>query len=308
MPRVTRSMSRQRERGRRSFRGRGRLIGRVTQTASNSVQFMRLMRIIIASLPLDDGLQSLFDVIFNYIIKQVTGQKEAVDYFTGAYCIFKITPGILLSMSPLLAESADGYSFPGYPVSVRYVGMTIVNTSKMSEKSGRWAAVFIPYREIHDDKNIPATLQKLTFQQVCAMPHAISAPANVALKIHFKMRDRTMYCARPRELTEPIGICAVFWDTSRDKDIMKKSFDNSLFSCEINMYAGCLPHVIFGPDHRKNYPASTFTIPTLTNGEARIHQEDGNVLFAKYDEYLKVREERKRIAALEEGMRDCETK
>lgn len=280
----------------------------MTQTASNSVQFMRLIRIIIASLPLDDGVQSLFDVIFNYIIKRVTGPQETNSYYTGAYCMFKITPGSLLSMSPLLAENGNEYSFPGYPVSIKYLGMTIINTSKMSERSGRWAVVFIPYREIHDDTNIPATLRKLTFQQVCAMPHARTAPANVALKIHFKMRDRTMYCARPRELSEPIGICAVFWDTSRDKDLMKESFDNSTFSCEINMYAGCLPHVIFGPDHRKNYPPSTFKIPTLTNGEARIHLEDGTMLFARYKDYMKMMEEKERIDALEDSMKNLESK
>lgn len=87
--------------------------------------------------------------------------------------MFKVTSGSLFFQSLLLAKNGTLYSFPGYPVSVKHIGFWIINTARFQDHIGKWAAVFIPYRELHDDSHFTKVLQKLTFTEVAAMPYAI---------------------------------------------------------------------------------------------------------------------------------------
>lgn len=82
------------------------------------------------------------------------------------------------------------------------------------------------------------------------------------------MRDKTAYCARPRELSEPIGVVLIVWENSaQDSDVIGNRPVNSQFNCEVELSAGFLPHAIFGPQHRIDHDASVFRPIPLTEGD-----------------------------------------
>lgn len=254
--------------GKRLRRYRGSASVAVT-TASSLVSFMRVVRTILAALPLVTGANSsitsligIFDVSFNFI-KSVMG---GVDYYNGAYAMFLIRAGSLMMNSPLMAGNATNLSFPGYPISVRWLRLRLRNTSSNAERAGRWAAVFIPFREMHDPTHYEKVLKNgVTFEEVSSMPYARVSDARVDLNINFAMRDKTMYCARPRELTEGLGVVIVCWDTG-SRDDFSKHVTNSMFNCEIELEAGCIPHPIFGPRHRVTFVAKEIDISSITDG------------------------------------------
>lgn len=240
------------------------------------MQYLTLTRMIIASLPVTNTtILGIFDLGFN-LIKKVLNQK---DYYVGAFAMFGVTPGSLLMNSPLLAKtSAELYSFPGYPVSMKWIRFKVNNTTQNSEHSGRWAAVFIPYRETHDAKHYKEVIKDLTFAEVSAMPHAKTSTANKNITLQYRMRDVTSYCARPRELIEEIGLVYIIWDTSSREDY-SSAITNSSFNCEIEVDGGCSPHIIFGPQHRITYAESDLKIRSITKGDSvRVHHEDGTVI------------------------------
>lgn len=81
------------------------------------------------------------------------------------------------------------------------------------------------------------------------MPYAKVALGSEDISINFRMRDRTSYCARPRKISEEIAVMYIVWDVS-SRDSLKDTPQNSTFCCEIEMRGGCIPHTIFGPQHR----------------------------------------------------------
>lgn len=232
----------------------------------SSLGFQHVRRVLTAALPILSGstqltLLSIFDLAFN-LYKLTVDSKV---YYPGAYCMYKITPGCLVKQSPLLAQNGAQYSFPGHPISLKYIACVIHSTVALSSYVGKWAAVFIPFIEPHDDKHYAKYIDKLTFDEIATMPNSVTGPSYTDLRLMYRMRDRTAYCARPRELDEAIGLVIVAWDNqARDTPADKPL--NSQFNCEFELTAGFQPHVIFGPQHRVNYEAGTFKPITLTDG------------------------------------------
>lgn len=112
------------------------------------------VRTLTSLLPLSAGVVKtvlgLVDIAFNFFAVQY----ENKTFQRGAYAMFSITPALLLKESPLLAPQADGgYSLPGHPVQMISLALHLRNTAAASERSGQWAAVFIPFREIHDSQH-----------------------------------------------------------------------------------------------------------------------------------------------------------
>lgn len=116
---------------------------------------------------------------------------------------------------------------------MNHLNLKIRNTTKLSEHSGRWAAVFIPYIEEHDAFHYTKVLAELTLAEVAAMPYAQSSTANRTLNLTYRMRDSSAYCARSREMDESIGVCFFIWD-SYDRDDLQPKPASSTFSCEID--------------------------------------------------------------------------
>lgn len=230
----------------------------------------------LTSLPVPSisSLLSVFDVAFNLVYKILKTTNQNV----GAFAMFGVTPANLLVNSPYLAKiDSTSYSFPGHPVSMKHLKIRLRNTTKASEFSGRWAAVFIPYREEHDSTHYEKILADLSFTETVAMPYAQSDTADKDLVISYRMRDRSAYCARPREITEEIGIIYVIWDIG-SRDSFTDKLTNSSFNCEIELQGGCIPHEIFGPGHRVQFASDKFKIRSVTTGElARVHYPDGTV-------------------------------
>lgn len=253
---------------------------------------MRVARVLISSLPIENVvISTIFDFAFNLIAKVIQGSS----FYTGVYSIFEVTPGSMLSNSPLLAKNGSNYSFPGYPVNVRYLRLKIKNTTSLSEHSGRWSAVFIPYREQHDPTNIKKNLADMTYHEVASMPHSITNEASKDIELYFKMRNNSDYCSRPRELGEPFGVVLVIWDTSLSGDLIKTAITNSTFNCEIGMEGGVSPNVIFGPSHRTSYAPSTFEVKQVTAGDTVRVEEDGSIRFEDFSTF----EARRRLSAME---------
>lgn len=258
-------------RGLRKYRSSASLS--VTRSSS-IIGYMRIVRTVMAALPISSGITGLFDVTFN-LIKSIISN---VSYFHGAYAMFSIRVGALMINSPLMAVNTTNLSFPGYPVSTRWLNIKIRNTTTNNERGGRWAAVFIPFREMHDSKHYTEVLTNgVTFEEVSSMPYSRVSDARKDILIKFVMRDKTMYCARPRELSESLGIVIVVWDTG-SRDSFEKETTNSMFNCEFELEAGCLPHPIFGPSHRVNYIKSDIDIKSITDGKQTltIHRDNNN--------------------------------
>lgn len=265
-------------------KSRGPLRARLTTSRNlqtsipNTIRWLQMFRMILPALPIAKATSSIFDMLFNYVISALSN----ANYYTGAYGMFEITPASILYNSPLLAKTDGGYSFPGYPVSVKYLTMRIRNTTRRSEHSGKWAAVLIPYREEHDSKHYE-TLQSLTFDEMCSMPHAVNSTADKDLVLSYKMRNKIEYCARPREITEPIAVVMIQWDQRVRPDLTKQPTASD-FTCEIEVKGGCVPHVLFGPRHRSSYDDKDFNIKAITKGIARVHDQEGNVTFQRLED------------------------
>lgn len=252
--------------------GRAR-INTVVTRGSVTIGFLKLFRLAITTLPIDGALKSAFDVVFNLIYKTIA----TVNNNTGAFAMFGVTPGCMMLNSPYLAVNGAKYSFPGHPVSMKYINVVLRNTTKRSEFSGRWAAVLIPYREGTDKTSYQSILKDLTFAQTVAMPYARSATADRDMSLCFRMRDKTNFCARPRQLTDEIAVVYVIWDTAA-RDSFVDKLTNSSFNCEIELHGGCIPHEIFGPQHRVDFDSDAFKIRSITDGSTvRVHDEGGRV-------------------------------
>lgn len=259
---------RRRRNGRRPtpamFSQRFQLAGR--SRIPSSLGYQQVRRILTAALPILSGttqlaILTIFDLAFN-LYKLTVAAK---DYYPGAYCMYKLTPGCLVKQSPLLAKNGAKFSFPGHPVSLKFISCIMHATVSMSSYVGKWTAVFIPFIENHDDSHYSDLIDKLTFDEIAAMPNAVSGPTFNDLRLMYRFKDRTAYCARPRELSEAIGLLIVAWD-NQARDSPSDKPVNSQFNCEFELTAGFLPHVIFGPQHRVDYPASTFRPICLTDG------------------------------------------
>lgn len=240
------------------------------KNTSGTSLFMRTLIVLTAGMPIavadiPTTILSAFSMYFNYYKYFV----DNIHYYAGAYCQFKITPGCLLRQSPLLAVDGEKYTFPGYPVSVRYVSITIKNTAAIFEYVGKWAAVYIPYLEAHDDKHYKDKIADLSFAEVAAMPYAKTGLSKQPLRINYRMRDKSAYCSRPRQLSDAIGVVIIVWDNlTRDHPTEKPI--NSQFNCEIELRSGTQPHVIFGPQHRVSYASSVFEPIRLTDGNVEL--------------------------------------
>lgn len=250
------------------------------------LSFLRFVRTAASTLPIGNVskvILGLFDFGFDLIFRL----SQNVKYYTGAYSMIGVSPAALLSNSPLLAKNGGEYSFPGFPVSLTSLTFKIRNTTKLSEHSGRWAVVFIPYRETHDATHYTKKLADVTFSELCAMPYSKSASASTDIQIKYRMRDKTSYCARPREITEEIGIVLIIWDTSaRDETLLKSPLNNIDFNCEMEISGGCKPHVIFGPSHRNNFAPEKFQLRSITKADSvRVHFDDETIRFYKYSDF-----------------------
>lgn len=282
------------QRGRASFTGRYRTTVGYRNSTSNTVSnYLKIARIILASLPistLGSSILNFINVAFEFISKQVPISSEAEKTcVVGAYAMFGINPACLLFDSPLLAIDSDGsYNFPGHPVSMKHLRMRFKNVTKMSERSGKWAAVFIPYREFHDSTHYVSKIKDMTFTELAAMPYARVGEAHQDLIINYVMRNKNDYCARPREISEEIGICLVIWDNAcRNSSVIETAFENAEFNCEIDIIGGCVPHIIFGPKHRVKYSAEKFKVRSVTTGEyVREHRIDGSVRRVKLEDFF----------------------
>lgn len=250
------------------------------------VNYLRFARSLTAYLPVSKEIKTIFNFGFDYIIQKVANK----DYYTGAMSMFAITPASLLYNSPLLAKSTAGYSFPGYPVAVKWLTIKIQNVTKLSERLGRWCAVFIPYLEIHDSKHYVTKLASMSYEDVVAMPHAKMAPAYQDIILNYRMNDRTAYCARPRELSEEIGIVVIMWNALA-LDKYEQEFQPSTFECEVEVIGGVKPHVIFGPKHRTDYPEKTFNVVSKTGDSCQIFRGAEYLYTIPYDAYLKEKAE-----------------
>lgn len=263
---------------------RQRARGTMSTQPMAAIGFQKILRVLTASLPMivsgkSVNLLGIFNLGFN-LYKTV---YENTSYYTGAYCMFNITPGCLIKQSSLLAQDGLKYSFPGHPISVKFLSAVVHSTVSLSSYAGKWAAVFIPFRENHDHKHYEQVIEKLTFDEIASMPYAVSGPTFSDLKFSYKMRDRTAYCARPRELNEAIGLVAVAWDNAA-RDTNTSAPTNASFNCEMEIRAGFQPHVIFGPQHRVTYDGTVFepicltkgdkVMTTYHNGERRIEMID----------------------------------
>lgn len=244
------------------------------------------MRTILTCLPIGD-LNAAFALVFNFINQLIKG----INNYTGAYGMFGVSAGAFLINSPLLAKDTSGkYTFPGYPVKIKHLSFVLRDTTQAQERSGRWAAVFIPYREEHDKNHYSVALSKLSYAEVAAMPYSVSGNCLKPLKLTYRMRNSAVYCARPRELKEEIGVVMIIWDTA-SRSVFSNKPDNTSFNCEIEVTGGCVPHIILGPNHPVSYDEATFQIRQLTDGKVtRIHREDGTVEFFRHseDDYVMV--------------------
>jgi len=284
---------------RRDFRGRRkstgprkpmRIIPLVGQQArhenwlsSMGLKVLPLLREVNSCLP-NNPLRSTMDVIFDYIRNKLSDRE----YDIGVYAMFGLNPASMLVNSPLLAPTPNGTSFPGHPVSVKRIEVTIHNTTPGSERSGRWAAVLIPYIEAHDASHYAAKMKDLTFIEVAAMPHSRVNTADKDIRLSYRMRDKVAYCARPREIAEEIACVFIIWDTCDGSKMVNPNgsanIQPSQFKCDISITGLCRPHVIFGPKHRVTYDDTTFDINKKTVGGVRLHHPDGRIEHLPYDD------------------------
>ncbi|KAF5292488.1 hypothetical protein FQA39_LY14035 [Lamprigera yunnana] len=226
MPKQARNRLRSSQRGRRRP-SRGRIF-RLSVTRNPSfISYLPLIRTILTCLPFTSS--GIFDLVFNYIIASLSQVKN----YIGAFAMFGVTPGSLLVNSPLLAKDTSGtFSFPSYPVKVKHLRLKLIDTTQAQERSGRWAAVFIPYREPHDANHYTTKLKDLTFAELVSMPAAVSGPCLKQLVINYRMRDLTDYCSRPRELAEEIGVVMIIWDCGNRDNFTKEPKKYSIYSME----------------------------------------------------------------------------
>lgn len=246
---------------------------------------LKFGRTLLTGFPLPAQAQIL-KVIYNVFLSYVQ-LLSTVKSYVGCICSFELTPGSLLKESPLLAQlTQNTYSFPAIPVKVRHIKIRVTCTTRMDNRMGKWAAVYIPYRELHDAGKYSETVKNLTFAELCQMPNARSGNCSQDLVINFRARDRSDYCARARELTEPIGILTVAWENyDRTETEYEKAFDNTDFSCEFEISGTVDPLVVFGPSHRSKFASSTFEPkPVTTSDKALTILNDGRRFYGSDDE------------------------
>lgn len=253
----------------------------VARSTSALTDFLRVTRVIVSCLPINTVYTRFFDFLFTYLSAKLENKDT---YYHGAYAILGVTPAILVANSPLLAKISNGYSFPGHPVSVRRLTFHLYNTATFQERNGRWAAVFIPYREPKDVIHIPKQLKSMEFSEVASMPYAKVSPAHRPITLSYWMRNRSDYCARPRDLDSTIGALLVFWDTTRSSSMSKTAPTNDEFSCEIKCDAVISPHVIFGPQHRITYPDDDFKVKNVETAAVRLKDGDNFHFFSSVEE------------------------
>ncbi|KAF5271924.1 hypothetical protein FQA39_LY07941 [Lamprigera yunnana] len=161
---------------------------------------------------------------------QSRSSLSQVKNYIGAFAMFGVTPGSLLVNSPVLAKDTSGtFSFPSYSVKVKHLRFKLIDTTQAQERSDRWAAVFIPYREPHDANHYTTKLKDLTFAELVSMPAAVSGLCLKQLVINYRMRDLTDYCSRPRELAEEIGVVMIIWDCGNRDNFTKEPKKYSIY-------------------------------------------------------------------------------
>lgn len=237
-----------------------------------AISWLSFARTLITSLPVNNASKTFFDILFN-VIELTVG---SITVKAGAYSAFQVTPGCLMKYSPYLAKDSNGtFTFPGHPIRVLDLRVKILPVTKMSERQGKWAAVFIPYKELHDAKSYQ-TVQKMDFTEVSAMPYAVSNLANKNLFLTYKFRNPYDYCSRPRELNEAIGLIFIVWDASSRND-NTSDLDGGLFGCEIEIYGTCKPYPIFSSIHRVAYESKVFE-PIASPPQIRNYNVDTGIM------------------------------
>lgn len=250
---------------------------------SSIINYLSAARSVIGGLPIDSAYKTYFNIFFN-IISFLNG---ATREYRGAYAMFTIDAACMLKDSPLAAniKSTKQISFPAYSVKMKWLNIHLVNTTANSERSGRWAAVFFPYRELHDSRKFSTLLKDLTFQEVSSLPYSRVASCRDSIGINFRMRDPTMYCAQPREITEDLGVVFVIWDGNNDSPTALPP--SSAFNCELELKAGMKPLMLFGPNRRQEYKEIEFDMHCITDGsKVRVHLPCGNIVYEPLSEHL----------------------
>lgn len=253
-----------------AFRSIGRMSGAQQNNRGKLIGALKFGRTLLTGFLLPKQAD-IMKVIYNVFLSYVQLLTKVKSY-VGCLCSFEVTPGSLLKDSPLLATiSQSVYSFPAIPVKTRHIKIRITNTTKLENRAGKWAAVYIPYRELHDAGKYSDELLKTTYSEMCQMPNAKSGNCNQDLVVNYRPRDKSDYCARARELDETIGILAVAWECyDRLEEDYAKAFDNTEFSCEFEISGTIDPLVTFGPKHRKEYSASVFEPKPVTKSEKAL--------------------------------------
>lgn len=252
---------------------------RTDMLKNNSIlTLLYVSRVFCSSLPvLGVPVKKFFDFVFDIMVRVISKKK----FYVGAYTIFEVTPGAMVSDSPLLGKSSTGFSFPGTSVEVKSLRIVLQNTTPLSERRGRWSMVFVPYRERTSRRDIKKNFYFMKFTELASMPYAVQGLASDDLMVKFSMKNHNDYCSRPRQMRDSIGIVMVIWDTNFNQP--SAILGNQHFNCEMMMTGEVMPNTIFGASHRIEYPASMFRLRQLTTGGIARVEDDGRFTFEDYD-------------------------
>lgn len=248
---------------RRAYSNRSKRLNYNSALQNLRPAFMKILhfgRTLLTGFGINGASVNILYNIFLSTIDLLTTQSTKV----GSICVFKITPGSLLKQSPLLAKiSSEKYSFPAFPVKIKHMTIRLTNTTQMSNKVGKWAAVYIPFREEHDTNKYDNTLKTMIYPELCAMPNARSGNCNQDLVISYRARNQSDYCNRARELHEPVGILTFIWE-NYDRDDYSKDFQNSDFSCEFEISGEVAPMITLGSNHRRDVSSTELEPLSIT--------------------------------------------
>lgn len=247
------------------------------------MKLMRYGRTLITGFPLADA--SLMLVLYDVALSLISILTSKT--YVGSICAFELTPGSLLRESPLLAKiDSNNYSFPSRPIKVKNISIRITNTTAFGQRIGKWAAVYVPYREEHDAEKYSKNLKTLTYGEICQMPYARSGNCSQDLVLNFRNRNLADYCSRARELSEAIGALVVVWENyDRNESDYKTAFTNTDFSCEFELSGIVEPLVVYGPAHRSEYAKEVFQPKKITYSENQLYLlTDGDAFYGTESE------------------------
>lgn len=247
------------------------------------MKMMRFGRTLLTGFPLTDA--SMMLVLYDVALSLVSLLTSKL--YVGSICAFELTPGSLLHESPLLAKvDANNYSFPSRPIKVKNITIRITNTTAFGQRLGKWAAVYVPYREEHDAEKYSGELKTLSYSQICQMPYARSGNCSQDLVLSFRNRNIADYCSRARELSEAIGALVVVWENyDRNEADYKTAFTNTDFSCEFELSGVVEPLVVYGPNHRTSFAKEVFQPKKITvSGKQLYLLADGDAFYGTESE------------------------